>query len=167
VTGVQMARMRPVLAAVTQSGSGAPRLAGSGNVGRAARMNHRDIQQSRTMGREKVHLDVSTRSWAANRCNANESVTGLRTCITARAGGDVAANSASDSGSGVATYGVVDIAALDGTTKKASGGGDVRVGASSAEVEVATIDEVAVREVETWSDLDGVQVSSALKHDHS
>jgi hypothetical protein len=40
VTGVQMARMRPVLAPVT-----------SGNADRAARMNNEDIQQGGTVGR--------------------------------------------------------------------------------------------------------------------
>jgi hypothetical protein len=49
VTGVQMAGMRSVLAPVTQCGSGAFRLGGGDNVGRAARMNHGDIQQGGTM----------------------------------------------------------------------------------------------------------------------
>jgi hypothetical protein len=38
-----------VLAPVTQSDSGASRLGGGGNVGRAARMNHEDVQQAGTM----------------------------------------------------------------------------------------------------------------------
>jgi hypothetical protein len=59
VDRVQMAGMCPVLIPVTQSGSSASRLGGSGNVGRAARMNHGDIQQGGTMGRGKGHLNVS------------------------------------------------------------------------------------------------------------
>jgi hypothetical protein len=43
LTGVQMARMRLVIAPVTQSGSSASRLGGGGNGGRAARMDHGDI----------------------------------------------------------------------------------------------------------------------------
>jgi hypothetical protein len=44
------------------------------------------------------------------------------------------------------------------TTTKASGGGDVRVGASCAKAEAATVDEVAVGEAEIRGDRDGVQV---------
>jgi hypothetical protein len=58
VARVQMAGMRPVLIPVTQSNSGTSRL-GGGNIGRAARMNHGDIQQGGTMGRGKGHLNVS------------------------------------------------------------------------------------------------------------
>jgi hypothetical protein len=54
---------------------------------------------------------------------------------------------------------VVDVAALDVTTTKASGGGDVWVGASGAMAEVATVDEVTVGEAEIRGDRDGVQVS--------
>jgi hypothetical protein len=57
-----------------------------------------------------------------------------------------------------AAHGVVDVAALDMTATKASCGGDVRVGASCAKVEVATVDEVAVREAEIRGHRDGVQV---------
>jgi hypothetical protein len=60
VARVQMTGMRPVLIPVTQGGSSASCLAGGGNVGCAARMNHGDIQQGGTMGRRKGHLDVST-----------------------------------------------------------------------------------------------------------
>jgi hypothetical protein len=87
-TRVQMAGMRPVLIPVTQSGSGASRVGGGGNVGRAARMNHGDIQQGGTLGRGKGHLNVSTRYLTARRANANRRVTGLRMRIAARAGGD-------------------------------------------------------------------------------
>jgi hypothetical protein len=59
----------------------------------------------------------------------------------------------------IAAHGVVDVAALDVTTTKASGGGDVRVGASCAKAEVATVDEVGVGEPEIGGDRDGVQVS--------
>jgi hypothetical protein len=53
---------------------------------------------------------------------------------------------------------VVDIAALDMTTTKTSGGGDMRVGASSAKARVATVDEVAVIEAEIRVDRGSVQV---------
>jgi hypothetical protein len=71
VARVQMAGMLPVLFPVTQSGCRASRLGGSGNIGRAVRMNHGDIQQGGTMGRGKGHLNVSTRPLTANRGNAN------------------------------------------------------------------------------------------------
>jgi hypothetical protein len=45
VARVQMAGMRMALIPVTQSGSSTSRLGGGGNIGRAARMNHGDIQQ--------------------------------------------------------------------------------------------------------------------------
>jgi hypothetical protein len=59
----------------------------------------------------------------------------------------------------IATHGAVNVAALDQTTTKAGGDGDMRVGASSAKAEVATIDEVAVRDAEIRLDWEGVQVS--------
>jgi hypothetical protein len=135
VTRVQMARMRRVCAPVTQSYSGALCVGGSGNVGRAARMNHGDIQQGETMGWGKGHL-VSTRLLTANRCTANRSVTGLRTCIASRAGWVSMRVAAAEA---IAAHGVVDIATLDVTTTETSGDGDIRVGASSAELEVATV----------------------------
>jgi hypothetical protein len=90
VTGVQMACMRPLLAPVAQSGSGTSRRGGSGSVGRAARMSNGNFQQDGTMGRGKRHLNVGPRPLTADCCNANGSVTGLHTPITARVGGDVA-----------------------------------------------------------------------------
>jgi hypothetical protein len=59
----------------------------------------------------------------------------------------------------IAAHGVADVAALDVTTTKASGGRDVWIGASGDKAEVATVDEVAVGEAEIWGDRDGVQVS--------
>jgi hypothetical protein len=53
----------------------------------------------------------------------------------------------------MATRGVVDIAALDVTPTKTSGGGDMWVGASGAKAEVATVDEVAIGEVEIRVDV--------------
>jgi hypothetical protein len=50
------------------------------------------------------------------------------------------------------------MAALDVITTKTSGGGDMRVGASSAQARVATVDEVAVIEAEIGVDRDSVQV---------
>jgi hypothetical protein len=90
VTAVQIACMRPVLAPIMQSGSGASHLGGGGggNVGRAARMNHGDIQQSGTMRWGKGPAMSCTLT--ANRCNANGSISGLYTRITARAGGGAA-----------------------------------------------------------------------------
>jgi hypothetical protein len=115
-------------------------------------MNHGGgIQQGGTIGLGKGHLNVSPRPLTANRCNANGSVTSLCAQITARTGGGAAENflavvmSTREASSQVlATHGVNDIAALDVTTKKPSGGGNMWVAASSAKVEVATVDEVAV-----------------------
>jgi hypothetical protein len=90
VTGVQTACMCPVLAPVTQSGSSTARLGGGGNVGQAVSMNPGDIQQCGTVGRGKGHFNVSPRHLTANSCNANGSVTGLRTCSTAGTGEDAA-----------------------------------------------------------------------------
>jgi hypothetical protein len=169
VAGVQMAGMRPVLIPVTQSGSIASRLGGGGNVGRAARMNHEDVQQAGTMGRGKGHLTVRTCPLPANRGNANGSVTGFRTCIAARAGGDAAESllpvvvpTRAAPAEAIAAHGVVDVAALDVTKTKASGGGDVRVGASCANAEVGTLHEGAVGETEIRGDWDGVQVSPSV-----
>jgi hypothetical protein len=88
VTGVQMARMPPVSAPITQSGSSASRLGGGGNVGRAARMNHGDIQQGGTVGQGRGHFNVSPRPLTADSCNSKGSLSELRTCSTARTGGD-------------------------------------------------------------------------------
>jgi hypothetical protein len=129
VARVHMAGMRPVLIPVTQSGSGASRLGGGGNVGRAARMNHEDIQQGGTMGRGKGHLNVSTCPLTANRGNANRSITGFCTRIAARAGGDAAERllpvvvpTRAAAAEAIAAHGVVQVAALDVTTTQASGG---------------------------------------------
>jgi hypothetical protein len=62
----------------------------------------------------------------------------------------------------IAALCLVDVAALDVTTTKASRGGDVRVGASCAKAEVATVDEVAVGETEIRGDRDGVQVGTRV-----
>jgi hypothetical protein len=165
---VQMAGMRAVLIPVTQRGSSASRLGGGGNVGRAARMNHGDNQRGGTMGRGKVHLNVSMCPLMANRGHANGSVTGLCTRIAARAGGDaesllpVVVPTRAAAAEALAYHGVVDVAALDVTTRNASGGGDVRVVASCAKAEVATVDEVAVGETEIRGDRDGVQVSPSM-----
>jgi hypothetical protein len=59
----------------------------------------------------------------------------------------------------ITTHGMFDIATLDVNITRTSVGGDVWVGASSAKAEVATVDEVAVKEAETRVDRGGVQVS--------
>jgi hypothetical protein len=166
-----MAGMRPVLIPITQSGSGTSRAGGGGNIGRAARMNHGDIQQGGTMGRGKGHLNVSTRSLTARRGNTNGSVARLCTHIAARAGRDAAEGflpvvvpTRATAAEAIAAHGMVDVAALDVTATKTSGGGDVRVGASCAKAEVAIGeaeirgDEVAIGEAEIRGDRDGVQV---------
>jgi hypothetical protein len=177
VARVQMAGMRPVLIPVSNSGSSASRLRSGGNVGRAARMNHGDIQQGGTMGRGKGHFNVSTCTLTANRGNANGSVTGFRSRIAACAGRNagegllpVVMSTRAAAAEAIAAHGVVDVAALDVTTTKASGRGDVGVGASRAKAEVATVDEVAVGEAEIRVDRDGVQVSPrvpALETEHA
>jgi hypothetical protein len=72
------------------------------------------------MGR-KGHLNVSTRPLTARR--GNGSVTGLRTRIAARAGGDAAESllpvvvpTRAAAAEAIAAHGVVDVAALDVTT---------------------------------------------------
>jgi hypothetical protein len=125
----------------------------SSNVGRAARMNHGDIEQGGTMGRGKGHLYFGTRPLPAKRSSTNGSVAGLSAGIAARAGGDAAESllpvvvpTRAAPAQAIAAHGVVDIAALDVMTTKASGGGDVRVGASGAESKVAAVDEVTIGE---------------------
>jgi hypothetical protein len=59
----------------------------------------------------------------------------------------------------IATHGVVNVTAQDVAFTKVGGGRDMRVGADSAKAEVATVDEVTVREAEIQIDRDGVQVS--------
>jgi hypothetical protein len=164
-----MTSMRPVLITVMQSGSSASRLGGGGNVGLAARMNHSDIQQGGTMGWGKGHLNVSTCPLTANHGNANGSVTGLCARIAARAGRDVAESvlpvvmpTRAAAAQVIAAHGAINVSALDVTTTKASGGGDMRVGASCAKGEVATVDEVTVGEAEIRGDRDGVQVSPGV-----
>jgi hypothetical protein len=118
-------------------------------------MNHGDIQQGGTMERGKGHLNVSLRPLTANRGNSNGSVPGLHTRIAARAGGDAAESllpvvvpTRAAATEVIAAYGVVDVADLDGTPTKASGGGYVRDGANCAKAVVATVDEVFLRETE-------------------
>jgi hypothetical protein len=62
----------------------------------------------------------------------------------------------------LATHGVVAVAALVVATAMAGGGGDMWNGASDAQAEVATVDEVTIREVDMWVDPDGVQVRSSV-----
>jgi hypothetical protein len=52
---------------------------------------------------------------------------------------------------------MVDVAALDVATAKASGGGDMWVSASGTKTEVATADEFTIRDPEKQADWDGVQ----------
>jgi hypothetical protein len=171
VTGVQMTRMRLVLAPVTQSGSSALCLGGGGNVGRAARMDHGDIQQGDNVGRGEGHFNVGPRPLTANSCNANGSVTGLRTRTTATRAERQLKDSfqwscqrepRTASAQAIATHGVVNIAALDVPPKETSGGGDVRVGASRPKAKVATVDEIAVGEAEIRVHRDRVQLSPSV-----
>jgi hypothetical protein len=155
VARVQMTGMRPVFIPVTQRGSGALHVGGSGNGGRTARMKHGDIQQGGAKARGKGHLNVSTRPLTARRGNANGSVTGLRRRIAPRAGRDAAESllpmvmpTRAAAAEAIAAHDVVEVAALDVTTTKASGGGDVRVAASCTKAEVTAVEEVAVREAE-------------------
>jgi hypothetical protein len=134
VARVQMARMRPVLIPVTLSGSSSSRLGGGSIEGSAAEMNHADMQKGGTMWRGKGHLNGSTCPLTANRDNANGSVTELRLRITARASGDAAESllplivpTGATASEAIAAHGLVDVAGLDVTTTKASGGGDVRL----------------------------------------
>jgi hypothetical protein len=164
-----MACMFLVLAPVTQSGSSVVRLGDTCNAGRAARMDHRDIQQGGTVGLGKGHFNVGPRPLTANSNIANGCITGVvhvRARITARTGGDAAdgflpvlMSRQAASAQAIAAQGVVDVAALDVTPTKASGGGDTRVSASSAEAEEAFVDEVSVGEAELQVDRDGVQCS--------
>jgi hypothetical protein len=49
----------------------------------------------------------------------------------------------------IATHGVVNVATLDVRNGKAGGGGNMWVGTSGAMANMATSDEVAIREAET------------------
>jgi hypothetical protein len=117
------------------------------------------------VGQGNGHFNVSSRPLRANSCNANGSVTGLRTRRTARTGGDagksllpVVMSTRASPAQAISTRGVVKIAALDEPTKP-SGGGVMWVDASSSKVEAATVDDVAVGEVEIRVDQDCVQAS--------
>jgi hypothetical protein len=165
VTGVQMPRMRPVLVPVTQIGSSAARLGGSGNVGRAARMDNGDIQQFGTVGRGKGHFNADPSPLTAHSCNPNGIVLGLRTRTTAGTGADAADSflpvsvwTRAAPTQAIATHGAVYIDALDVRPTKASGGRDMRVGASSAKAKVVTVDELVIGEAEIRVDRDGAQV---------
>jgi hypothetical protein len=132
-------------------------------------MNHGDIQKGGTMGRGKGHLDVGTRPLPAKRSSSNGSVAGLSTRIAARAGGDAAESllpvvvpTQAVPAQATAPLGVVDVAALDVTTTKASGGGDVRVGASGAESKVAAVVEVTIGEALIRGYRDSLQVSPSV-----
>jgi hypothetical protein len=121
------------------------------------------------MWRGKGHLNVSTCPLTGNRGNANGSVTGLRLRIAARAGGDTDQSllqwvvpTRATASEAIAAHGVVAVAGLDVTTTKATGRGDVRVGASFPEAEVATVDVAAIREAEIRGDRYGVQVNSSV-----
>jgi hypothetical protein len=107
------------------------------------------------MGRGKGHLNVGPRPLTAKRGSATGSVTDLCTRIAARAGRDaiesllpVVVPTRAAPAQVIAAHGVVDVAALDVASTKASCGGDMRVGASCAKSKVATVDEVAIGEAE-------------------
>jgi hypothetical protein len=129
------------------------------------------------VGRGKGHFNVGLRPLTANNCNANGSLTGLRTWTTAGTGGDAAESflpvimsTRASPGQTVSAHGVVDITALGVMPTKASGGRDMWVGASSAKAEMATADEFAIGEAEIRGDRDGVQVSPrvpALEAEHA
>jgi hypothetical protein len=100
------------------------------------------------------------------RGSASGSATGLCTRIAARSGRDAAESllpgvvpTQAALAQAIAAHGVVDVAALDVATTKASCGGDVRVCASCAKSKVATVDEVAMGETHMRGDRDGVQIS--------
>jgi hypothetical protein len=147
VTGVHVPHMRAALASVTQSGSGATRPRRSRNVGRAALVNHGDIQQGGTMRRGDLNVGVSPLN--ACRCNTTGSVTGPSARIAARASRDAAEGFfpviMPALAQAIATHRVVDVAALGMTTAKARGYGDTWHGASGAKAVVATVDEITIR----------------------
>jgi hypothetical protein len=125
VARVQMAGMRPVLIPLSYSGSSGSRLGGGGNLDRAARMNHGDIQQSGTIGQGKGHLNVRTFPLTANCGNANNKEAGLRTSNVARAGGDAAESllavvvpTRAATADAIAAHRVVDDTALDMPPRK-------------------------------------------------
>jgi hypothetical protein len=68
----------------------APRPGSSGNVGRAARANHGDIQQGAAMGWREGSPQCRPAPLTARCCNSNGSVTGMSTRIAARARKDAA-----------------------------------------------------------------------------
>jgi hypothetical protein len=77
------------------------------------------------MWRGKGHFDVGPRPLMADRCNANGSITGRRTRTTACTGRDAAESffpvvmsTRAAPAQAIATYGVVNIAALDATPAK-------------------------------------------------
>jgi hypothetical protein len=167
VTGVQMAHMRPILAPVTQSGSGALRLGSRSNAGRATRMNHGDMQQGGTIGRRKGHLNVRPLPLTVGfRCNTHGSVIVLCARTTACRNGDAAESfltvvvpMRAAPAQAIAFHGMVDDTALDVITTETGGSGGMWVRASSVRAQLATGDEVAVREAQIRVDRYGIQVN--------
>jgi hypothetical protein len=101
----------------------------------------------------KGHFNVGPRPLTANSCNANGSVTGLRTCTSAGMGGDAAESflpevmsTRAAPAQTIATHRVVDIAALNVTLTKTSGSRYMWAGASCAKAELVTVDEVTIGE---------------------
>jgi hypothetical protein len=138
VTEVQMARMRPALVPVRQSGSSSARLGGGGNVGRAARMDHGDIQQCATVGQGNGHFSAGLCPPDGQQLQRQRQHNWVY-CTHYSPHGDVAESflpvfmsTRAAATQAIATHGVVYIAALDVTPTKTSGGRDMRIGASSA-----------------------------------
>jgi hypothetical protein len=85
-----MSSVCAVFAPVTQRSSVDTCPGSSGNLGRAARVNHGDIQRGRGPGVGEGSPQRQHAPPTASRCNTNVSVTGLSTRIAACASRDMA-----------------------------------------------------------------------------
>jgi hypothetical protein len=148
-----MTSMWTVFVPIPQSSNGAPILGSGGNIGRAARMNHEDIQHGGTMGWGKGHFNVSPRPLTASRGNTHRSVTGLITACKRRDAAEtflpVGRATRAVPTQAIATHGLVDVAALDITNAIVGGDGDMWGGASGTRAVVRPVDEVSIRDAVT------------------
>jgi hypothetical protein len=157
VIGVQMSRMRTIFDPVMQSGSDAMRSGSSGKVGRAACVGEgsRQCRSARLpppLGSQMLQYQRKPFTIARASRDAAESLPLV--IVTTRA--------APSPAQAIVAHGVADVAARDVTTAKAGDGGDMWAGASIAKVEVATVDEVTIKEAEIWVDRDGVEVHPSM-----
>jgi hypothetical protein len=116
----------------------------------------------------KGHLTATVRPLTTSRCNTSEIATRHGTRIAASGSRDVAESLLpasvpvqAASTQTIESHDVIDVAA-DVSTKKQGGGEEMWVGASGVKEEVATVDEVTIREAKIRIDWDNARVSPSM-----